>query len=58
MYERHETIAQILMKLGVPEDVAYADSCKIEHDLSAESFEAILRYATERGIIDGRKPKQ
>ena len=57
MYERHETIAQILMKLGVPEDVAYADSCKIEHDLSAESFEAILRYAAESGFLADRKPK-
>ena len=57
MYERHETIAQILMKLGVPEDVAYTDSCKIEHDLSAESFEAILRFASESGFLANRKPR-
>ena len=58
MYERHETIAQVLMKLGVPEDVAYTDSCKIEHDLSAESFEAILRYVTEHGIIEDAGQKK
>ena len=55
MYERHETIAQVLMKLGVSEEVAYTDSCKIEHDLSAESFHAILRYVTENGLLDERK---
>ena len=41
MYERHEYIAQILMKLGVDEDTAYHDSCLIEHDISAETFRAI-----------------
>ena len=43
MYERHEYIARILMKLGVDEKTAYEDSCLIEHDLSIESFEAIKR---------------
>ena len=43
MYERHEYIAKILMKLGVDKDTAYEDSCLIEHDLSVESFEAIKK---------------
>ena len=43
MYERHEHIAKILMKLGVDEKTAYEDSCLIEHDLSAESFAAIKK---------------
>ena len=51
MYERHETIAQILMKLGVPEDVAYADSCKIEHDLSDISFQKIKEHLKKKGVI-------
>lgn len=38
IYERHVVIAQMLMLLGVEEQVAYADACKIEHDLSEESF--------------------
>lgn len=38
IYERHVIIAQMLMSLGVEEQVAYADACKIEHDLSEESF--------------------
>lgn len=43
MYERHEYIAKILMKLGVPEDIAYQDSCLVEHDISKETFEAIKK---------------
>ena len=31
----------MLISLGVPEEIAIADACKIEHDLSNESFEAI-----------------
>lgn len=44
MYERHEMIAQILIDLGVKENIAYNDSCLIEHDLSDESFAAIKNY--------------
>ena len=43
MYERHEYIAKILMKLGVSKKTAYEDSCLIEHDLSKETFEAIKK---------------
>lgn len=46
MYERHEYIAQLLMHYGVDQKTAYEDSCKIEHDLSQKSFEAIKK-ATE-----------
>ena len=44
MYERHKVIAKLLMKLGVSEDTAYNDSCKIEHDISNESFEKIKEF--------------
>lgn len=44
VYERHQLIAKILINLGVSEDTAYEDSCKIEHDLSRESFEKIKEY--------------
>ncbi len=39
--ERHEVISKGLMSLGVSEDIALADACKIEHCLSKESFQAI-----------------
>ena len=44
VYERHQLIAELLMALGVDEKTAYEDSCKIEHDLSKESFEKIKAY--------------
>lgn len=43
IYERHEYIARLLMHMGVDEKTAYQDSCKIEHDLSQKSFEAIKK---------------
>ncbi len=45
MYERHNTLAACLMKMGVCEKTALRDACKIEHDLSDESFECIRVYA-------------
>lgn len=42
--ERHEMLANILMKLGVRKDVAYEDACGLEHHLSDESFNAIKNY--------------
>lgn len=44
VYERHQIIARVLISLGVNESTAYEDSCKIEHDLSMESFEKIKEY--------------
>lgn len=44
MYERHLIIAKALMKLGVSEETAYEDSCKIEHYISNESFTKIREY--------------
>ena len=40
VYERHQIIAKLLMSLGVSEETALKDACKIEHDLSEESFNA------------------
>ena len=45
MYERHRTIAGWLISLGVDEKTAFADACKIEHDISDESFRAICSHA-------------
>jgi Mn-dependent DtxR family transcriptional regulator len=44
IYERHLLLTQWLVRLGVPEDIAAQDACKIEHDLSVESFEAIRNH--------------
>lgn len=44
MYERHKILAEILIGLGVDSDTAREDACRIEHDISEQSFEAICRY--------------
>ena len=44
MYERHQIIAKALMSLGVDEETAYTDSCKIEHDISDQTFTAIKNH--------------
>ena len=41
--ERHTILADLLISIGVNEETAREDACKLEHDLSEESFEAIKR---------------
>lgn len=38
IYERHCIIAEVLMRLGVSRETALNDACKIEHDISDETF--------------------
>lgn len=42
--ERHRLLTDFLMRLGISEEVARADACKLEHDLSDESFTAIQKH--------------
>ena len=44
VYSRHKLLTRFLMLLGVSEGAASADACKMEHDLSDESFERIMAY--------------
>lgn len=44
IYERHTILTSWLTELGVPENIAAEDACKIEHDLSKESFAAIKKH--------------
>ena len=48
IYERHKLLTELLIALGVNPETAREDACKIEHDLSVESFEAIRRHARDR----------
>ncbi len=41
IYNRHKVITRFLMQIGVSEETAHEDACKIEHDISPETFEAI-----------------
>ena len=45
IYERHTVLSKLLMRLGVAEETATEDACKLEHAISDESFQAIKNYA-------------
>jgi len=47
VFERHQIIASALMALGVDEETAYEDSCKIEHDISDVSFNKIKEFLSK-----------
>ncbi len=51
VYERHEVIAKALISLGIDEDVAYEDSCKIEHDISQQTFDKIKEHLKKHNIM-------
>ena len=44
MYERHQVLSDFLTKLGVDPNVARDDACKIEHDISEETFKALRNH--------------
>ena len=48
MLERHTLLTDLLVSLGVDESIAREDACKIEHDLSEQSFEAIRAYTADK----------
>ena len=45
IYERHLVITEMLMRIGIPPEVAAEDACKIEHDLSDETFAALKAHS-------------
>ena len=44
IYDRHKTIMSFLTAIGVEEGIAREDACKIEHDISEESFNALRKH--------------
>ena len=49
IYERHTLLTGFFTMLGVDKEIAAEDACKIEHDISDESFEAIKNHVREHG---------
>ena len=43
IYDRHKALTKILIRIGVSPDVAQEDACKIEHDISPETYDAIVK---------------
>lgn len=50
IYERHTLLTELLVKLGVDEKTAVEDACKLEHNISDASFEAIRRHVREHNV--------
>lgn len=44
IYERHKFLTNMLVALGVDPEIAADDACKLEHDISVESFEALKKH--------------
>lgn len=44
VYTRHKTITRLFTLLGVSQETAAQDACKVEHDLSDETFQKILEF--------------
>lgn len=49
IYERHRVLTSILISLGVDEETAAADACKIEHDLSDKTFACLKAHIQAHG---------
>ena len=48
MYERHTVLSDLLIRLGVSKETAQEDACRIEHVISAESFDALKKHALDK----------
>ena len=55
IYERHTVISDLLVRLGVSRETAVADACKIEHDISDETFDAIKAHMCEHSEKQSEK---
>ena len=51
VFERHTIVSRFLISLGVEEATAVEDACKIEHDLSEETFIKIRDYINKKTIL-------
>lgn len=47
IYERHTILTDFLVRLGVDKNTAVEDACKMEHDISDETFGALKRHANK-----------
>lgn len=49
IYERHQVLSKLLMNLGVDEETATEDACRIEHYISDKTFDAIKAHMKKYG---------
>ena len=48
IYERHRVLTEILVAIGVDQEIAAKDACKMEHDISDETFAAMKRHLKQK----------
>ena len=53
VYKRHQVLTSFFVSLGVDPDTAARDACKVEHDISQETFEKLLAHA-QKNIGEGK----
>lgn len=53
IYERHTVLTDLLIKLGVSPETAAEDACRIEHVISAETFEKLKEHVRKYGAAAG-----
>lgn len=49
IYGRHKTLTQFFVALGVDPEIAAKDACKVEHDLSEETFQKLVEHTRRHG---------
>lgn len=52
IYDRHKALTRFLQKIGVDDETARADACKIEHDISDATYHAILLQLPQEEASD------
>ena len=52
IYERHQVISALLMKLGVEDETAKEEACRIEHDISKDTFEKLKVWLLQNKIVE------
>ncbi len=52
IYERHQVISALLMRLGVDDETAKEEACRIEHDISQDTFEKLKMWLVQNKIVE------
>lgn len=52
IYERHQVISALLIKLGVEDETAKEEACRIEHDISQDTFEKLKVWLLQNKIVE------
>ena len=54
IYERHQWISALLIEIGVEPEIAKEEACRVEHDISQNTFEKLKSWLLQNNFIDGK----